>query len=223
MFKGLKFLLFFLLLTPGILCGFQAQAATLASESVSTSYREETTIDSTLDSDGDGYPDVVEIDWGYDPFSKDSDGDGYSDAVETDWGYDPFSTSTKRLAQKIEINLSEQKLIYYVDNKARHEFSVSTGRPGMATPAGTFQVVNKTKKAWSAAYGLWMPYWLGLGGNGLRNGSIGIHELPVWPNGYREGEDHLGRPVSHGCIRLGVDSARYVYEHAPVGTEVVIK
>ncbi|NCN99599.1 L,D-transpeptidase [Candidatus Falkowbacteria bacterium] len=201
MFRSLTFLLFFLFFTPGMFFGYQVQAATLATAPNPISSSEVTIIDPTLDSDGDGYPDVVEI----------------------DWGYDPFSTSTKRLTQKIEINLSEQKLIYYVDNKFRHEFSVSTGRPGMATPLGTFQVVNKAKKAWSAAYGLWMPFWMGLGGNGLRNGSIGIHELPVWPNGYREGEDHLGHPVSHGCIRLGLDSARYVYEHAPVGTEVVVK
>ena len=52
------------------------------------------------------------------------------------------------------------------------------------------------------AYGLWMPFWLG-----LDRGRIGIHELPVWPSGYREGEDHLGKAVSHGCIRLGVGSA----------------
>src|SRR5680860_1140904 len=139
MFKSLTFLLFFLLLTSGIICGSQVQAATLATVSDSASSSELVKIDPTLDSDGDGYPDVVEIDWGYDPFSKDSDGDGYLDVVEIDWGYDPFSASTKRLAQKIEINLSEQKLIYYVDNKARHEFSVSTGRPGMATPSGTFR------------------------------------------------------------------------------------
>jgi len=153
----------------------------------------------------------------------DSDGDGYADTVEIDWGYDPLSTSTVRQEQKIEINLAKQRLSYLVGGEVRKEFSVSTGRSGWATPKGSFKIANKSLKAWSAAYGLWMPYWLGLSGAGIRTGSIGIHELPIWPSGYREGESHLGQAVSHGCVRLGLDAAKYVYEHAPAGTVVVVK
>jgi len=153
----------------------------------------------------------------------DSDGDGYTDAVEEDWGYDPLSTSTARLEQKIEINLAKQQLTYYVGGEVRRQFFVSTGLPGFATPKGTFKIAGKNKKAWSRTYGLWMPYWLELGGPGISKGSIGIHELPIWPGGKREGENHLGRPVSHGCIRLGMGAAQYVYDRAPQGTAVVIK
>ena len=32
----------------------------------------------------------------------------------------------------------------------------------------------------------------------------------------------LGRPVSHGCIRLGRDPLRIVYRTAPLGTPVYI-
>jgi len=87
----------------------------------------------------------------------------------------------------------------------------------MPTPKGNFVVVNKIKKAWSKTYSLWMPFWLG-----LDRGSIGIHELPVWPNGYREGEDHLGKPVSHGCIRLGVGAAQYIFDRVDAGLSVSI-
>jgi lipoprotein-anchoring transpeptidase ErfK/SrfK len=62
-----------------------------------------------------------------------------------------------------------------------------------------------------------MPYWLG-----LDDGRVGIHELPVWPNGYVEGEDHLGTPVSHGCIRLGHESAEFLYNWVEVEIEVFI-
>jgi lipoprotein-anchoring transpeptidase ErfK/SrfK len=88
----------------------------------------------------------------------------------------------------------------------------------MPTPRGTFKISNKSKKAWSKAYGLWMPYWLG-----LNKGRIGIHELPIWPSGYREGAGHLGKPISHGCIRLGIGPAQYLYERVATGTEVIIK
>ena len=50
----------------------------------------------------------------------------------------------------------------------------------------------------------------------------GIHELPEWPSGYKEGEAHLGIPVSHGCVRLGVGPAETMYHWAPIGTIVFI-
>ena len=201
-----------------------------------------------IDSDGDGYSDIVEIsrnyspfnpsgvpadksdmdsdglsdlmEWRYktDPFKKDSDGDGHSDWQELDSGFDPLSSSAKKLPVKIEINLKKQELTFFVGGQAWRRYSVSTGKASMPTPTGTFKIVNKVKKAWSGTYGLWMPYWLGLG-----SGSFGIHELPVWPNGYREGENHLGRAVSHGCIRLGIGPAQYLYDRVGTGTEVVIK
>jgi len=35
-------------------------------------------------------------------------------------------------------------------------------------------------------------------------------------------EELLGRPVSHGCVRLGADDLKKLYETAPVGTKVYI-
>jgi lipoprotein-anchoring transpeptidase ErfK/SrfK len=52
--------------------------------------------------------------------------------------------------------------------------------------------------------------------------TYGLHALPEWPNGYREGENHLGIPVSHGCVRLSTAAAAQVYSWADVGTIVVI-
>ena len=95
-------------------------------------------------------------------------------------------------------------------------FPVSSGKPGMYTPTGHFVIDGKHKRAWSS-YGLWMPWWMS-----LQHGYFGIHELPEWPDGTKEGEDHLGTPVSHGCIRLGVGPAEKLYHWAPVGTPVFI-
>ncbi len=175
------------------------------------------------DMDSDGLSDYWERQFGTDPFRSDTDGDGFRDLDEIDRAYDPLSKEEKRLSQSIEIDLKKQLMTYLVGGRPWKEWAVSTGKTSMPTPRGEFKIVNKSLKPWSRAYGLWMPYWLGLGGDGLRNGSIGIHELPVWPGGYREGEDHLGQPVSHGCIRLGVGAARYLYELVEVGTAVVIK
>lgn len=169
------------------------------------------------DSDRDGLNDALELKFKTDPLNPDSDSDGHKDGEEVDWGYNPLSSSTKKIAQKIIIDLKNQKLKYLVSDIILKEFPASSGKASMKTPSGEFKIVNKSKKAWSNTYKLWMPYWLGLG-----NGSFGIHELPIWPNGYREGADHLGKPVSHGCIRLGIGPAKYIFERVPAGTKVII-
>jgi hypothetical protein len=169
-----------------------------------------------LDSDGDGLTDEFEWIFGTDLNNSDSDGDGHSDFIEIDNAYDPLSSSTQKFPQKIEIDLKNQRLFYLVNGVRWREFMVSSGKPSMPTPTGNFQIRNKAKLAWSKNYGLYMPYWLGI------VGGIGIHQLPYWPNGYREGADHLGQPVSHGCIRLGIIPAAYLFERVEVGTPVEI-
>ena len=63
-----------------------------------------------------------------------------------------------------------------------------------------------------------MPNWMAL----VASGKFGIHELPEWPSGYKEGASHLGSPVSHGCVRLGVGPSKRVYDFAEVGTPVIV-
>ncbi len=109
-----------------------------------------------------------------------------------------------------------QRLYYYLGETQIGSFPVSAGKASMPTPKGNFKIINKYPKAWSS-YGLWMPYWLGMG-----TGRFGFHELPIWPSGYREGENHLGIAVSHGCIRLGIGPAEFLYNWVEIGTPVLI-
>jgi len=117
----------------------------------------------------------------------------------------------------IDINLAKQNLSIFEDGKSLGTYRVSTGKRGMATPTGTFKVMSKAGRAYSKKYKLYMPYWMQFTGAGH-----GIHELPEWPNGYKEGANHLGTPVSHGCVRLGVGPAAKVYAWTDIGTPVVI-
>ncbi len=118
----------------------------------------------------------------------------------------------------IDINLKSQILTVFESGKLLDVYLVSTGKPSMPTPQGNFRISNKTRRAWSAKYGLYMPYWMAL----VSSGDFGIHELPEWPGGYKEGVNHLGTPVSHGCVRLGVGPAERVYQWADLGTPVVV-
>lgn len=168
------------------------------------------------DFDEDGLSDRMELNFGTNLKEKDSDNDGYIDGEEINNFYNPLDKDNKKLDKRIEINLGRQELSYFLGGVRMDTFSVSSGINN-STPKGHFQIYNKNIKAWSS-YGLWMPYWMAI----TNNGKYGIHELPVWPSGYREGEDHLGTPVSHGCIRLGLDSAKFMYEWTEIGTPVFI-
>lgn len=117
----------------------------------------------------------------------------------------------------IDINLSTQKLCRVEGTTLIDCFTVSSGKASMPTPTGTFAIGNKDPRRWSTTYGLWMPFW-----QEFKDGVYGIHELPEWPNGYKEGEAHLGTPVSHGCVRLGVGAAETVFNWTDIGTTVFI-
>ncbi len=118
----------------------------------------------------------------------------------------------------IEIDLSKQSLTLIDGTNFVADYAVSTGKWSTPTPIGEFQIHNHIPTAWSKRYGLYMDFWMAITPNGL----YGIHQLPRWPNGAVEGASHIGRPVSHGCIRLAAGDAETVYNWAENGTKVFI-
>jgi len=128
-----------------------------------------------------------------------------------------FAEAKIKEGKYIDINVKSQVMTIFEDGKLLDAFLISSGKAGMPTPQGTFKVYNKFPRAWSKKYGLYMPYWMAI----APSGQFGIHELPEWPGGYKEGAAHLGIPVSHGCVRLGIGPAERVYNWAELGTPVV--
>jgi len=169
------------------------------------------------DTDHDGLSDRLELIFGTDPLNADTDGDTYVDGKEVMSAFSPTSTSPTLLPKGIRINIAKQELTQNVMGIAIRTHRVSTGLPSTPTPVGKFKVLQKNPRAWSHAGKLWMPYWMHFSGRGH-----GIHELPEWPNGHKEGQNHLGKKASHGCVRLGIGDAKEVYEWTPVGTPVTV-
>ena len=124
----------------------------------------------------------------------------------------------KSIGKYIDISLSSQTMTLFENGQALDSYRISSGKKGMDTPKGEFSVQNKAARPWSKQYGLYMPYWQAI----TADGKYGIHELPEWPGGYKEGANHLGTPVSHGCVRLGVGAAERVYTWSDVGTPIII-
>jgi lipoprotein-anchoring transpeptidase ErfK/SrfK len=127
----------------------------------------------------------------------------------------------------IDINLAKQELFLIEGNNLLYTFRISSGIWYLPTPKGTFSIASKSPRAYSAKYGLYMPNWNNFtgtsdDGRSLPAGDYGIHALPEWPGGQKEGENHIGTPVSHGCVRLNDENAAIVYGWADIGTPVHI-
>ncbi len=117
----------------------------------------------------------------------------------------------------IDVDFKTQTLTAFQDRQAVYRFKVSTGAWNYPTPTGMQSIKNKISRAYSKEYNLYMPWWMAINWNGY-----GIHELPEYPNGYKEGANLLGRAVSHGCIRLGVGPAKAIYDWANIGDPVYV-
>lgn len=129
-----------------------------------------------------------------------------------------FARARIQTGKYIDIDIAAQIMTIFEDGKLLDAYPISSGKPGMDTPKGTYGIRNKASRPWSKQYGLYMPNWMAL----VPDGKFGIHELPEWPGGYKEGANHLGIPVSHGCVRLGVGPAKRVFDWADIGTPVEV-
>ena len=115
----------------------------------------------------------------------------------------------------IDVNLTEQKLCRIESTQLIDCYPISSGKAAMPTPTGTFSITAKDPREYSYEYKMWMPWWEQF------NGDYGIHELPETAT-WKEVPDHLGTPVSHGCVRLGVGPTQTVYDWTDIGTPVYI-
>ena len=118
-------------------------------------------------------------------------------------------------AKRIVVNLSKQWLYAYEDDRLVFDAPVATGRDGMNTPTGNFQIYAKLPvqtmdgvtdgKYWVVPNVPHVMYF---------SGGVALHGT-YWHNLFGTG----ARP-SHGCVNLPLKSAAWLYEWAPVGTPV---
>lgn len=125
--------------------------------------------------------------------------------------------------KEIKVNLSEQKMYLSLDGDVVKEFLVSTGKSSTPTPTGNYSIKLKQ----DTRVGGEKPHYIMDNFMWFKDGGYGIHALPrLRTDGGRfweEAKDHIGRPVSHGCIRLLPDDAKLAFEFADLGTKVVIE
>jgi lipoprotein-anchoring transpeptidase ErfK/SrfK len=131
----------------------------------------------------------------------------------------------KTIGPVIVIRRQSNLLTLYDGMRFVRKFAVATGQTVYPTPLGRFQIVVKWKNPW------WYPPaspWakgekpvppgpgnpLGTRWMGLSAPGVGIHGTPQ--------DGSIGYSLSHGCVRMHIPEAEWLFNHVDIGTPVFI-
>jgi lipoprotein-anchoring transpeptidase ErfK/SrfK len=137
----------------------------------------------------------------------------------------PAKVTEKSFPSVIVIRRGKNLLSFYRGMRLVRVFGVATGQSVYPTPLGRFKIVVKWENPW------WYPPaspWakgqspippgpgnpLGTRWMGLSAPGVGIHGTPD--------DASIGYSVSHGCIRMHISQAEWLFEHVDIGTPVFI-
>jgi lipoprotein-anchoring transpeptidase ErfK/SrfK len=135
-----------------------------------------------------------------------------------------LTTATLGAGKVILISLADQRLTAYQDGAVVLTSLVTTGRPALPTPAGTFVVLRKSHP-WlmHSDFPRSSPYWYPDSPVTyvlwFTNQGHGIHDAP-WRGTYGPGTQAAG---SHGCVNVPFAAMKVLFDWAEVGTRVVIR
>jgi lipoprotein-anchoring transpeptidase ErfK/SrfK len=126
----------------------------------------------------------------------------------------------------IVIARESKRLTLYDEQRAVRSFPIATGQASYPTPLGMFAIATKQRDPW------WIPPpdsdWaqgkepippgpgnpLGTRWMGLTAPLVGIHGTPDAAS--------IGYSASHGCIRMHIPDADWLFDQIEIGTPVVI-
>lgn len=141
-------------------------------------------------------------------------------------GVDDGPSSSGELADRyLEVDLSQQKMYFFIDRKLYKEYQISTGAE-YPTPVGEFHILNKAPNAFSSIYNVWMPYWMGFKYANDVGAYLGIHEIAYAVDAkgkrtYRYG-NYIGEMMTGGCVAMAREDSREIYNLSDVGMLVRI-
>ncbi len=98
---------------------------------------------------------------------------------------------------RISIDISSQSMSIYSRGARQGSYKVSTGKPGHATPRGSWRVQRMARVHWSRQFKAPLPHAIFFVGGVAIHATKGVHKL--------------GTRASHGCVRLSPGDAASVY------------
>jgi lipoprotein-anchoring transpeptidase ErfK/SrfK len=126
------------------------------------------------------------------------------------------------------VSLSMQEMVAYQDGCAVRATPVTTGRPQLPTPAGSYHVFFKTtpwmmRSPWPPGSPFWYPNTLVTWVLEFREGGYFLHDADWEPTGdYGPGGEFNQSAASHGCIHIPTPFMQWLYGWTPVGTPVQV-
>ncbi|KRK39391.1 L,D-transpeptidase [Levilactobacillus parabrevis] len=121
----------------------------------------------------------------------------------------------------IKVSIAKQR-VYIMASKKKVLYTMicSTGKKSSPTPKGTFHIQNRGTHFYNASSKEGANYWTSF----KYWGTYLFHSVPVNAHGkYVVNEaKKLGKRASHGCVRLRVADAHWIYSHVPYKMKVVI-
>ena len=137
------------------------------------------------------------------------------------------SASPTPIPYAITVDIVNQAVIVYgLDANGEHTVPLrymvcSTGTEKNPTPLGEFEMTGrKARWAFFSLYGSYAQYWT-LITEDIAFHSVIYDEVDLYALS-RRSYNRLGRRASHGCIRLLVHDAQWIYENAGAGTIVTV-
>lgn len=140
-----------------------------------------------------------------------------------------FSEDAKKALKPyvLKVSLDKQRVYAYApDENGEYTDLVrtmkcSTGKDETPTPTGTFQSGTGPASAWYyfKEFDCWAQYGYYIDG-GIMFHSVLYNEKNGKVN--QSSINHLGKKASHGCIRLSVEDAKWIYQNCPRNTKVII-
>lgn len=129
-----------------------------------------------------------------------------------------ISSNTKYL---IHVDLANQKTNIY-SGKINNwllvkSFVCSTGVDDEETPTGIYTVKDKGEWFFSEKYNQGGKYWVQFSDNYL------FHSLPYDKTKTNIVDPTLGKPSSHGCVRLSEEDSKWLYDNVTRDSKVIIK
>ncbi len=145
-----------------------------------------------------------------------------------------YSASAVRQAKKpthpylLKISTKDQKVYAYGWSEADEAHTrlvrtmvCSTGLADTPTPKGTFKNTSPVVRwGYFPKYDVWAQYLYRIQGPYLFHSVLydeADESTVKWGS-----VNKLGSPASHGCIRLKVEDAKWIYENCPAGTTVTV-
>jgi hypothetical protein len=125
--------------------------------------------------------------------------------------------------KSVLVDLSDQELFLKLDDYVVRNFRISSGAAKTPTPIGETAIKLKQE----VRVGGKSPHYIMPKFMWFRAGGYGFHALPSLGNDngvfWSEAWNHIGIPVSHGCVRLLPHDADFMFEFVEVGTKVVVQ